>query len=378
MPFFFASLHRRPRSKFWHAAWRDAAGKQHMRSTKETSHSKAQEVANGWERAEHRARNETQVRKVLSEILERNTDQPLRTPSVRDFFTDWLAGKSDETGRRYAGVVNAFYRHLGVRADYPLKDIMPKDVQAYIDQMRAGKASGKTTQLHLQALKSGFNHARKMLMLDSNPADPITVTVSDEQEREVFTVAEVQEIIAAAKGEWKTLIRLAYYTGLRLTTAASLRKAAIKLEGPDGHPVIEVPKPGKRGKAVLIPVHGDFQPYLREALASTPADEEFVMPKLAGAESGGKRGLSRNFKRIVVAAGVDMREVTRPNGQKFCKRSFHSLRHGSVSGMANAGVSPELRRQITGHKTEREHARYTHIQTGVLREAVNKMPALPA
>jgi len=41
------------------------------------------------------------------------------------------------------------------------------------------------------------------------------------------------------------------------------------------------------------------------------------MPTLAGADSGGKRGLSRKFKAIVKMAGVDFREVTRPNGHKF-------------------------------------------------------------
>ena len=373
----FSSLHRRPRSKYWHASWRDASGKQHMRSTKETNRTKAEEIASGWQHAERKARNEAQIRKVLSEILERNTDQPLRTPSVREFFTEWLANKSEETGKRYAGVANAFYVHLGVRADKALKDVMPKDVEGYVSRMRANKASDKTILLHVQALKSAFNHARRMLLTDMNPADPITVTVEDEEERELFTPDEAKLIIDAAEGEWKTLIRIGYYTGLRLSTAACLLKAAIKMKGPDGCPVIDVPKPGKRGRPVSIPVHNDLIPDLEKALQALPADEEYLLPKLSGTNSGGKRGLSRSFKGIVAKAGVDMREVTRDNGKKFCKRTFHSLRHGSTSGMANKGVSPELRMQITGHKTQREHARYTHIETGVLRDAVNKMPGIP-
>jgi len=372
-----ASVQRRPRSKFWHGAWRDVSGKLHMRSTKEENRTKAQEVVNGWERAEHKARNESQVRKVMSEILERNTDQPLRTPSVREFLTDWLASKSLETGNRYAGVANAFYKHLGERADRPLKDVMPRDIQSYINEMRTVQASDKTTQLHLQALKSAFNYACKMLLLDMNPADPITVKVDDEEVREIFTPAEVKLIIDAAEGEWKTLIRLGYYTGLRLTTAACLRKDAIEMKGSDNLPVIKVAKPGKRAKPVMIPVHKDFITHLKKALASTAADEDYLLPSLAGAESGGKRGLSRTFKEIVIKSGVDMREITRPNGNKFCKRSFHSLRHGSTSDMANKGVSQELRMEITGHKTEREHARYTHIETETLRVAVDTMDAIP-
>jgi len=45
--------------------------------------------------------------------------------------------------------------------------------------------------LHLQALKSAFNFARKMQVVDSNPAEPLTVTVEDEVERELFTAPEL-------------------------------------------------------------------------------------------------------------------------------------------------------------------------------------------
>jgi len=87
--------------------------------------------------------------------------------------------------------------------------------------------------------------------------------------------------------------------------------------------------------------------------------------------------IERKFKEIVIKAGVDLREVTRPNGHKFCKRSFHSLRHGFVSGLANQGVAPEQRRAMTGHKTDGAHARYTHLESETLRTAVNKLPAIP-
>ena len=379
MPFFFmSSVHRRPRSKYWHAAWRDASGKLHMRSTKQTSRSKAEEVARGWQFTEDAVRSNAQAQKVVSQILERTTGQSLPTHTVREWFTKWLSGKKEETCKRYTGVANAFYVHLGPRADRQLREVMPKDVEAYIDEMKAAKASDKTIQLHLQALKSAFSHAVKMQVLETNPADPVTFTVTHEEERELFTPAEATKIIDAATGEWKTLIRIGYYTGLRLTTAASLKKTAISMQGADGRPVIIVPKPGKRAKAVTIPAHEDLVQSLADALAASPENEEYLLPQLAGSESGGKRGLSRAFRQIVVRAGIDMMEITRPNGHKFAKRSFHSLRHGSVSGMANAGVSPELRKEMTGHKTDREHARYTHLQTETLREAANKIPKLPA
>ena len=106
-----ASLHRRPRSKYW----RDAAGKLHMRSTKETRRERAWEIARGWEYVERNASNEAQVRRVMSGILHRNTGQALRTSTVREWFAEWLQGKEEATRARYLAVANDFFEYLGAR-----------------------------------------------------------------------------------------------------------------------------------------------------------------------------------------------------------------------------------------------------------------------
>ena len=367
-----ASLHKRPRSKYWQAAWRDAGGKLHIRSTKEAVRNKAWEIARCWEQVERNAKTEAQVRKVVSEILHRNTGQNLRTPTVRKWFDEWLKGKGEETKGRYSGVARAFLAHIENRADQPLQGVTPADIQSYIDTKQEKKWSDKTAALHLQALKSAFNTARRLQLIESSPADPISVTVDEEVQRELFTDAEAKLILDAAEGEWKTLVLVGYHTGLRLATAAALRWDALGL----AKKTISIRKPGKRGRAVLLPIHERLEAHLM-SIASSDQANDYLMETLAGAESGGKRGLSRKFKEIVIKAGVDLREVTRPNGHKFCKRSFHSLRHGFVSGLANQGVAPEQRRAMTGHKTDGAHARHMHLETETLRTAVNKLPAIP-
>ena len=47
-----------------------------------------------------------------------------------------------------------------------------------------------------------------------------------------------------------------------------------------------------------------------------------------------------------------------------------------TSAMANAGVSPEVRMKLTGHKTESVHRNYTHHELEPLRAAVEKIPSL--
>ncbi|MFZ4765940.1 MAG: hypothetical protein ACOYMN_13400 [Roseimicrobium sp.] len=44
--------------------------------------------------------------------------------------------------------------------------------------------------------------------------------------------------------------------------------------------------------------------------------------------------------------------------------------------MRDAGVSPELRMQVTGHSTAEAHGRYTHTEIETLRGALASVPEL--
>ena len=59
------------------------------------------------------------------------------------------------------------------------------------------------------------------------------------------------------------------------------------------------------------------------------------------------------------------------------KRTFHALRHSFTSALANAGVAPELRMKLTGHKSAAVHQGYTHLELATLKQAIRKLPNLP-
>ena len=375
-----ASIHRRPNSKFWHASWYDANGRQVMRSTKQADRKKALAVAVEFERAERLAKDtkvsETQFRKVLNDIMARSgSPERLRTTSVRDWLNEWLrrkgAKRSEETTDRYQGVINTFLAELGQRADAPLGEIRPTDIDEHLTR-RLGSSSVKTARLHLEVIRSALELARRQGLLDTNPAEAVENPEGKGETHEPFTNAEVAMLINAASPEWRTLILLGARTGVRLVTLASLRWDQVDLTTG----VLKIANPDKRGNAVAIPLHPDLQTCL-EGLASTDTPEEYVMPSLAGFESGGKRGLSRQFHRLMLEAGVDRREVVNPAGRSFAKRSFHSLRHTFVSDLANSGSNPEIRRKLTGHKTASVHDLYTHLEHETLRLAVHAIPGLP-
>jgi integrase len=375
-----ASIHRRPNSKFWHASWYDANGRQILRSTKQTDRKLALAMAVEFERAERLAKEtkakETQYRKVLNDIMVRSGSmEQIRTTSVRDWFGEWLRRKevkrSGETADRYRGVINTFLSELGARAEAPLGDLRASDIDNYITG-RLRSSSSKTTKLHLEVIRSALELARRQGLLESNPAEAVETPEGGGETHEPFTNAEVVMLLRAASAEWKTLILLGARTGARLVTLASLLWDQVDL----AKGVLTIAKPGKRGNAVAIPLHPDLLTHL-EGRAGSDTPDEHVMPTLAGLESGGKRGLSRQFHQLMNEAGVDRREVTNSAGRSFAKRSFHSLRHTFVSDLANSGSNPEIRRKLTGHKTASVHDLYTHFERETLRAAVHAIPTLP-
>jgi len=102
-----------------------------------------------------------------------------------------------------------------------------------------------------------------------------------------------------------------------------------------------------------------------------------LFPSLYGKRTGGKYGLSNQFASIVREAGITHRVTERHGrGRTTVSKSFHSLRHGLITSLANAGVPPDVRQKIAGHSSDKVHAVYSHHTTALLRSAVDSLPSV--
>jgi integrase len=376
-----ASIHRRPESKYWHAAWRDTAGVLHLRSTKQTDRQKALTFALEIERAEKLAGagslTEAQARKLVNDILERTgCDDPIRAPVAADWLREWVAEKeasrSELTAIRYRGTIESFLGHLGKRATRLLSALTPRDVQGFLTKRQKMGCSPSTVQVDGKTLRAAFSRARRQGLLATNPAEAVDLPARDSIERGVFTAPEVKMLVDAAEGEWQTLILLAYYTGARLSDCIRLEWENVDL----ARSVLTF-KQSKTGKAVVVPLHPDLQTHL-EQLASTDKPARYILPSMADKGPGGRNGLSKQFLRIMEKVGLDPQPVQGSGIRRLSRRSFHAMRHSFTSALANAGVAPELRMKLTGHTTEAVHRGYTHHELETLKAAVAKLPSLSA
>jgi integrase len=376
-----ASIHRRPNSKFWHAGFRGPDGRLILRSTKCTDRNKALAAALEFERASKLAGAghlvEAQARKVVADIMERaGGDETLRTPSIELHFRQWTEGKKASkksgTAARYKSVVDHFLEALGSRAAKPLTALTSRDVQGFVNARMKANLAPRTLLLDVKIIRTALNAARRQGIIPTNPAEAVELPSVDGTgvERGTFSPSEISMLVEAADNEWKSLILMAYFTGARLSDCCRMEWANVDLTAGTLTFIA-----GKTSKKLEVPLHPDLLAHL-ESIAGTDKPDVFIMPHMGNLKSGGRHGLSEGFKRIMRTAGLDMQKVKSAGVRQLSRRTFHALRHSFTSALANAGVTPELRMKLTGHKSVAVHRGYSHHEMKTLADAIAKMPGL--
>jgi integrase len=386
-----ASIHKDPRGKspFFYCAFTLPNGNRCFKSTKLKDRSAAMEFCLRMEGAARKAaaRNlpEEQARKILNQIRELSGDSAIRFKSLAAYAAEWLQSKqvtlSEGTFVRYKGFVDEFVTNVGKqRAATSIEAIAAQDVKAFRDlQVKEGK-SETTANLALKTLRSLFNDARREGFLSTNPAEAVKTFDVEKKARDVFTHGQLRALVCKATPEWKTAILLAYYSGLRLRDAVSLSWDHINFEL---RQIRYFPRKSNRGqtrrpdwkKHVTGQLEVPLMPEVEAHLLSLPSTDdpiEKLCPTLAAKSTGGNRGLSRMFQRVMAAADIhsDRGVEKKGKGRQFKTLGFHSLRHTFVSELANADVPADVRRQISGHSDEKIHERYTHLGLETKRRAL--------
>jgi len=157
----------RARSPYWICCYTSSTGQRLKKSTKQRDRKKAWEVCLAIERAEGHAKNgtltEQTAKKIIGEIVERTTGEPLHNYKIRDWLAHWLDMKeqvrASKTTARYRQVIRDFVASLGNRADLALGHITPKDVLAYRNSIIAGSKTARTANLSVKVVSAAFNAA---------------------------------------------------------------------------------------------------------------------------------------------------------------------------------------------------------------------------
>lgn len=316
-------------------------------------------------------RADAAMRPSVEEFI-RTAGGELVTFSIRDWLDSWLAGRTDAskaTRIEYRRILDEFMKTLGARADRPLATLQAAQVEQFKKKL-AARVSPSTVNKAIKVLKAAFSAAVAKRYLEFSPAQHIEAIAADESSRRPFTPDELKRLVTAASGEWKTMVLLGYYTGLRLRDCAGLTWKRIDLlKG-----AINVPTQ-KTGRWQDIPIAEPLMSHLNTLAGDKP--DAPLCPTLSAIPAP---SLSNKFYRVMVTAGIVEKRSNASKGKgRDAKReasgiSFHSLRYNTTSALKSSGASNAVAMDLVGHESEAVSRNYTKIAFEAKREAINKLP----
>lgn len=374
-----ASIHKRAGSPFWYSAFLGADGKRKFISTGTTNADDARTITKAWEKVAREGRQgqltADRARSIIEQTVGRimaDSGQTLPGANAREYFTNWLKQQwstwATGTAKNYKSKVTAFLKFLGPRADRSISTITADDIRSFLADV-AKRSSARQANHYLTVMKIAFTRAIKTGLLDKSPAHMVDPMKAVHGERRAFTMDELRKVLSTANQDWRTMVMVGLYTGMRLRDCANLKWTNIDIQRQELTATTM-----KTGKTVIVPL---AKPLMRhvENLPMGDDPRAFLCPSLAGRPPG---TLSGQFHQILVDAGLAGSYNTH-NGTRGDKRGqsdlcFHSLRHSITSLLKNAGVSDSIAMDIVGHDSADVSRNYTHIEMRSKRDAMDKMP----
>jgi integrase len=319
----------------------------------------------------------------FNDILVATSGEALQVPRIGSYFESWLEskrtlGKAQSSIDRYRGVLEAFKLSLPEkRRDALLASVSALEVEHFRNSEKLSGKGASTVNFGLKVLRGLFNDARRKALITSNPAEAVEWLPEETEERLPFDEEQVKALLARADNEWRGMILLGYHAGLRLTDCANLIWDSIDLAA---HTLcFRAKKTAKRtgNKLSTIALHQDIMTYLDSLPVSDQAGQK-LFPSLAGRESGSHGGLSNAFGRLIAQANITVPVGVEKTGKgrRFRALGFHSLRHSFISRLANAQVSVDVRKELTGHSSDEVHRRYTHLDLSLQRKAIDQLSSV--
>lgn len=327
--------------------------------------------------------------KILAKVLHAGLGISTVSGSVEDTINGWLVRQSrvvrKTTAQSYENTVKRFLSFLGERSKRPLHRITRGDIEGF-QETEIKTTAASTAFLKIKTIRIFFKDALIRGLIPANPTLGVKKTMEDAKRaaRRPFSLEHLKAIERVSTDEWRGIFLFGIYTGQRLADIANLRWHNLNMEGAEGKWTVAFTT-RKTGRQMDIPIASPLRDYILEELDSSDDEDAFVFPKSALKTAQGRSGtLSNEFRKILKSAGIVKtladKNPKNPKGRAAKREesvySFHSLRHSAVSLMKNAGISPEIVRDIIGHDSPAVSSIYTHISHEAKSTALSSMPAL--
>jgi integrase len=181
-----------------------------------------------------------------------------------------------------------------------LRNVTAADAEKWRDFLRT-KIGENTLRRHIGRARQFWTHAIRRGLAKSNPFEGMSASVrSDKGRLRFIDRATTQKVIdACPNAEWKLIVALARYGGLRVPSETNRLRWEM-IDWDRGRVTVESPKTehieGKEQR--IIPLFPELRPFLLAAFEDAPAGERYVIRRQRG------QNLRTSFLKIVERASV--------------------------------------------------------------------------
>ena len=300
--------------------------------------------------------------------LGRAQDAPQTVSEALAAFLDAKrkAGRAHNTIRAYSDAVGLWSKRIGEGT--ALKSIRSADVEAFVHDTSVSPTTRGFRYRHVRAF---LRWLLKQKYLTRDPLSGVEAPKRTERAPKAVSEAELGSICEAVQKRYQTLLRsggcregelvwriplfrFAYLTGLRSSELARLRWADVDLE----RGMLTVHKQKNR-KAQTVPLVSPAVGLLNQLKAEQePSHFVFAAP--------GAEGDQRSVRAFTVSAGRaftaarDAAKIERPV-------TFHGLRHGFCTRLAEAGKSAVVIKEAARHADVSTSMLYVSLANETLR-----------
>lgn len=258
---------------------------------------------------------------------------------------------SPHTTKAYLRDLSAFARLMTERKVATFGAVGPQDVRAMVASMRHERASARSTQRALSAVRSLYRYLNREGLAEGNPAQDIS---SPRTPSRLPRVLDADRVSALLDGENAdplevrdaAMFELTYSSGLRLAELVGLDLCALDLTDR------RVEVLGKGSKTRVLPVGTQACEALSAWLGLRPELAEPGEQAVFVSRRGGRlsaRSVQSRLERMAIVRGVDTR--VHP----------HMLRHSFASHMLESSGDLRAVQEMLGHADIGTTQVYTHL-----------------
>ena len=355
----------------------------HPEGGRVTTMVEAERIVSKWSAeltALHQLKSKEEVIQHIAEVKEILTVCKVPIEQIETAYFDHPDAPdiSPEHRQNYRAVFKHLITFMTARNVRIVSDVTEQLAQEFLSYYWKRGISTKTYNSALDVVRRVF----RILCKDRNPFSDFKKKTDTPECRDSFTFEQLQQIWDVLnnpnyqmlyKDEMIVLYKLAIYTGARKGDLCLLKWSSVDLS----QQIISF-TPHKTSKSSRKRVMIPMSQVIFDALKELSQTSEYVLPKVALRYQTNPGGISRDTRKLLLAAGITPTDEGEGRRLRAVSRlGFHSFRHFHISQLIANGINPLVVRDLVGHTTVDMTARYTHVALETKQQAVSSL-VIPA